>query len=67
MVETLLSVPEAARRLGGVSKWSIYCWISQGRLRKTKVGSRVMIAEKDLRDFLDECNQPELDARLAGK
>jgi excisionase family DNA binding protein len=57
MTQMLLSVEQAAERLGGVSKWSIYAWISQKRLRKTKVGSRVMIAERDLQAFLDECNR----------
>lgn len=56
MKTVLLSVEEAAQRLGGVSRWSIYAWMSQGRLRKTKVGSRVMIAEDDLEQFLDACN-----------
>lgn len=56
MTQTLLSVEGAARKLGGVSRWTIYSWMSQGRLRKTKVGSRVMVAERDLQAFLDECN-----------
>jgi excisionase family DNA binding protein len=56
MKQVLLSVEEAAVRLGGVSRWSIYSWLSQGRLRKTKVGSRVMIAESDLESFLSACN-----------
>ncbi len=56
MTKLLLSVDEAANRLGGVSKWSIYSWLGQGRLKKTKVGSRVMIAECDLQNFIAECN-----------
>jgi len=56
MKQVLLSAEEAAVRLGGVSRWSIYSWLSQGRLRKTKVGSRVMIAESDLQAFLAACN-----------
>ena len=60
MTETLLSVGEAALKLGGVSRWTIYSWLSQGRLRKTKIGSRVMIAERDLQDFIAQCNpQPQ--------
>jgi excisionase family DNA binding protein len=55
-MESLYSVAEAAKRLGGISKWSIYSWMSQGRLRKTKVGSRVMICERDLLAFLAGCN-----------
>jgi excisionase family DNA binding protein len=56
MKEVLLSVEEAAQRLGGVSRWSVYAWLSKGRLRKTKIGSRVMIAERDLEEFIASCN-----------
>jgi excisionase family DNA binding protein len=55
-MESLYSVAEAAKRLGGISKWSIYSWMSQGRLRKTKVGSRVMTCERDILAFLAGCN-----------
>jgi len=47
-VENLLSVEEAARRLGGISKWTIHSWLSQGKLRRTKVGRRTMIRESEL-------------------
>ena len=56
MKQVLLSVEQTRERLGGVSKWSIYSWLSQGRLRKTKIGSRVMIAETDLEGFIASCN-----------
>jgi excisionase family DNA binding protein len=56
MPQALMSVEEATRRLGGVSKWTVYMWRSQGRLRKTKVGRRVMISERDLEAFIDRCN-----------
>ncbi len=59
MSQALLSVEEAAQRLGGISRWSVYAWLSQGRIRKTKVGSRVMIGESDLQAFISSCN-PEL-------
>ena len=47
-MEALLSVEEAARRLGGISKWTLHAWLSQGKLRRTKVGSRTMIRESEL-------------------
>lgn len=47
-MDTLLSVEEAARRLGGISKWTIHAWLSQGRLQRTKVGGRTMIRESEL-------------------
>jgi hypothetical protein len=56
ILDELHSVEETTRRLGGVSKWSIYSWMSQGRLRKTKVGSRVMTCERDILAFLAGCN-----------
>ena len=52
-MEALLSVEEAARRLGGISKWTLYAWLSQGRLRRTKVGSRTMIAESELQKVIE--------------
>ena len=51
-LDTLLSVEEAARRLGGLSKYTIHAWLSSGKLRRTKVGSRTMIRESELERFL---------------
>ena len=51
-IETLFSVRESAKRLGGISPWTIYAWLSKGLLRKTKIGSRTMIAESELRRFI---------------
>jgi excisionase family DNA binding protein len=47
-LEALLSIDEAAKRLGGISKWTVYAWLSQGRLQRTKVGGRTMIRESEL-------------------
>ncbi len=47
-MDTLLSIEEAARRLGGLSKWTIHAWLSKGKLRRTKVGGRTMIRESEL-------------------
>lgn len=55
-MDTLLSVEEAARRLGGLSKYTIHAWLSAGKLRRTKVGSRTMIRENDLQAFITACN-----------
>jgi excisionase family DNA binding protein len=56
ILSEIRSVEEAARRLGGVSKWTIYAWLSQGKLKKTKIGGRVMISETDLQAFIAACN-----------
>jgi excisionase family DNA binding protein len=55
-MDTLLSVEEAARKLGGLSKHTIHAWLSSGKLRRTKVGARTMIRESDLQAFLTSCN-----------
>ncbi|MFL6306083.1 MAG: helix-turn-helix domain-containing protein [Candidatus Sulfotelmatobacter sp.] len=53
-MDALLSVEEVAARLGGLSKWTIYAWLSQGRLRRTKVGGRTMIRESELSRVIDD-------------
>ena len=55
-MDELLSVEEAARRLGGLSKYTIEAWLSKGKLPRTKVGSRTMIRESDLQAFIAACN-----------
>ena len=53
-MESLLSVSEAARRLGGISKWTVHAWLSQGRLQRTKVGGRTMIRESELAKVIED-------------
>ena len=52
-MDNLLSVDEAARKLGGLSKYTIHAWLSSGKLRRTKVGSRTMIRESELERFAE--------------
>lgn len=52
--DRLLSVEQAALALGGISKWTVYAWLSQGRLRRTKVGSRTMVRESELRRVVED-------------
>jgi excisionase family DNA binding protein len=47
-MENLLSIEAAAKRLGGISKWTLHAWLSKGRLQRTKVGGRTMIRESEL-------------------
>jgi excisionase family DNA binding protein len=54
MKEELLSVQDAAKRLGGISKWTVHAWLSQGRLRRTKVGGRTMIRESELTKVIED-------------
>jgi len=55
-MDELLSVEEAARRLGGLSKYTIHAWLNKGKLQRTKVGSRTMIRESELIRFVNQCN-----------
>lgn len=52
--DALLSVEEAARKLGGISKWTVHQWLSQGKLCRTKVGGRTMIRESELAKVIQE-------------
>jgi excisionase family DNA binding protein len=58
-LEELFSVTEAARRAGGLSKWTVYAWCSQGRLQRTKVGGRTMIKASDLAKFIEESTKSQ--------
>jgi excisionase family DNA binding protein len=53
-MDNLLSVEEAAKRLGGISKWTIHAWLSQGKLQRTKVGGRTMIRESELKKVIQD-------------
>jgi excisionase family DNA binding protein len=53
-MDELLSVDEAARRLGGLSKYTIHAWLSSGKLRRTKVGSRTMIRASELQRVIED-------------
>jgi excisionase family DNA binding protein len=53
-MEQLLSIEDAARKLGGISKWTLHAWLSQGRLQRTKVGGRTMIRESELQRFIED-------------
>lgn len=46
--DPVISVKDACQKLGGISKWTIYAWLSQGKLARTKVGSRTMIRMSEL-------------------
>jgi excisionase family DNA binding protein len=56
--DVLLSVSDAAKRLGGISKWTVHAWLSQGRLNRTKVGGRTMIRESELQKVIEEGGNP---------
>ncbi|MDR3791739.1 MAG: helix-turn-helix domain-containing protein [Terracidiphilus sp.] len=53
-MDKLLSVDEAAKRLGGLSKYTIHAWLSRGKLPRTKVGSRTMIRASALEMAIED-------------
>jgi len=53
-MDSLLSVEEAAKRLGGISKWTVHSWLSQGKIQRTKVGGRTMIRESELQKVIED-------------
>jgi excisionase family DNA binding protein len=52
--DKLFSVKDAAAFLGGLSPYTVAAWLSQGRLRRTKVGSRTMIRESELQRVIED-------------
>jgi excisionase family DNA binding protein len=52
-VDNLISVVEAAKRLGGISRWTVYRWLSEEKLQRTKVGRRTLIRESELQRVID--------------
>ncbi|MGA7793188.1 MAG: helix-turn-helix domain-containing protein [Candidatus Acidiferrales bacterium] len=50
--DRLFSVKDAAAYLGGLSPYTIHAWLSQGRLRRTKCGSRTMVRLSELERFI---------------
>jgi excisionase family DNA binding protein len=56
-MDPLLSIDEVARKLGGLSKYTIHAWLSAGKLRRTKVGSRTMIRESELQRIIRDESQ----------
>ena len=65
--EKLYSVPEAAKLLGGLSPWTLYTWLGQGRLQRTKVGSRTMIKESELARLVEEGDKAPLPRQKKSK
>ncbi len=53
-MDALLSVDEVAKRLGGLSRWTIYSWLSAGKLKRVKIGGRVMVRESEVQRVIRE-------------
>ncbi|NOU10985.1 MAG: excisionase family DNA-binding protein [Nitrospira sp.] len=59
MEKTLLRVGEAAAVLS-VSRWTIYRWVEEGRLRGTKIGKGGVRIVRDSITSLIEANQSDM-------
>lgn len=57
--KTMLRVGEAAALLS-VSRWTIYRWVEEGRLRGTKIGKGSVRIFRDSITSLIEANQSDL-------
>jgi excisionase family DNA binding protein len=53
-MECLIAVPEFCRIVGGLSRWTAYSWLSAGKLKGVKVGSRVMIPQSEIERIVEE-------------
>jgi excisionase family DNA binding protein len=51
-MDKLFSVTEAANYLN-LSRWTIYSWLSSGRLSRVKLGSRCMIKGSEIQRLID--------------
>ena len=52
--DRLFDVKAAAAYLGGISALTVHAWLSEGRLRRTKIGSRTMIRRSELDRLIAE-------------
>jgi excisionase family DNA binding protein len=66
-MDELVSVAAAAARLGGISKWTVYVWLSKGKLTRVKVGKRTMILVRDLDSIPKVGGKPLVLARSGEK
>lgn len=57
-MDELISIPEAARRLGGLSPQTVAIWLSKGKLQRTKVGGRTMIRASELERVIMDRARP---------
>jgi excisionase family DNA binding protein len=51
--QALLSVAEARKQLGGISKWTFYRLKRDGKIETVKIGSRTFIAASDIAMFIE--------------
>ncbi len=52
-VSTLLSPKEFANRLS-ISRWTVYAWLQEGKIKSVKLGRLVRIPEAELERIIKE-------------
>lgn len=67
VIDKLYSIEEAAAFLGGLSKFTITAWLSSGKLRRTKVGSRTMIRESELQRVIEDGGKSPARQKASGE
>ena len=67
VTDKLYSIDKAATFLGGLSKYTITAWLSSGKLRRTKVGSRTMIRESELQRAIEDGGKSPLRQKVSGE
>jgi len=64
-MERLINIKAAARKLGGLSLWTLRTWVREGKLKQTKVGRRTMFRESDLASFVESQNPARREEKFA--
>jgi excisionase family DNA binding protein len=52
--DRLFDAKAAAAYLGGLSVYTVHAWLSQGRLRRVKIGARTMVRKSELDRLIAE-------------
>lgn len=64
VLNTMLTVPEAARRVGKNPE-TVRRWIRSGRLRSQRIGTQHVVDEADLKAMVSKAEMAELPAEWA--
>jgi excisionase family DNA binding protein len=54
----LVSIEEAAKRLGGMHVLTIRRWVAERRIASVKLGSRVFVPESEIERLIKEATRP---------
>lgn len=65
--EQLHDLPEASRRLGGLSHWTLRRWAAAGKLATVKIGARVLVPESEIARLMQQGYRPAAAEREVGR